>query len=104
MKGIPTAANSARTTEVLAICIRDRTPSCMRAPPEAEMMINGMRLSIERRASRAIFSPTTDPIEPPMNPKSITPRSMGMPCNRPNPVRIASSGPAFFTASCMRSA
>ena len=45
-------------------------------------MIRGMRLSIERRASRAIFSPTTDPIEPPMKLKSMTPRSTGMPWSR----------------------
>src|SRR6266480_5670638 len=36
MKGIPSRASSARTTDVLAICMRERAPSCMRAPPEAE--------------------------------------------------------------------
>ncbi len=42
----------------------------------------GIFLSIERRARRAIFSPTTDPIEPPMKLKSITARSTGMPSSR----------------------
>ena len=66
-------------------------------------MMRGTCFSAERRVSRAIFSPTTDPIEPPMKLKSITARSIGMPSRRAYPERRASSGPAFFTATSRRS-
>ena len=81
-KGIRAERSRAISTDVLAICIRERTPSCIRAPPDAETMIKGRRFSVERRVSRAIFSPTTDPIEPPMKLKSMTARSIGMPSSR----------------------
>ena len=35
---------AASAAEVLAICISERMPSCMRAPPEAETMMTGTRL------------------------------------------------------------
>ena len=54
---------------------------------------SGTRFSAERRASRAIFSPTTDPIDPPMNAKFITPRCSGTPSSRPVPVKMASERP-----------
>ena len=82
MNGTRAPCSSAITTDVLAICMSDSTPSCIRAPPEADTRINGVFLSIACRVSRAIFSPTTDPIEPPMNPKSITPRLIARPCRR----------------------
>src|SRR6266496_1338784 len=103
MNGTPAPCSSAMTTDVLAICISDSTPSCMRAPPEAETRISGERLSMAWRVRRAIFSPTTDPIEPPMKLKSMTPRLIAIPCKRAYPVRIASNGPAFLTAACTRS-
>src|SRR5216684_1814867 len=64
MKGSRAAFRRAISTDALAICISDSTPSCIRAPPEAETMMSGTRRSTERRVSRAIFSPTTDPLEP----------------------------------------
>ena len=64
---------------VLAICMRDSTPSCIRAPPEVETMTSGSFFSCERRASRAIFSPTTEPMDPPMKAKFMTPRLKGSP-------------------------
>src|SRR3989449_6467328 len=70
MKGTRASRNRAISTDVFAICISDNTPSCMRAPPEAETMIKGTRFSTERRVRRAIFSPTTEPIDPPMKLKS----------------------------------
>ena len=75
----------AMAAEVLAICMRESTPSCMRAPPEAETRTSGAFFSCDRRASRAIFSPTTEPIDPPMNAKFITPRLTGRPSNRAVP-------------------
>ena len=49
-------------------------------------MTSGIFFSSERRASRAIFSPTTEPIEPPMNAKFITARLNGSPSSRAVPV------------------
>ena len=40
-------------------------------------MMSGYFRSSDRWPRRAIFSPTTEPIEPPMNAKSITPRLTG---------------------------
>ena len=72
--------------EVLAICMRESTPSCIRAPPEVETRTSGIFFSWDRRASRAIFSPTTEPIEPPMKAKFMTPRLKGSPSSRALPV------------------
>ncbi len=68
-----------KALDVFAICISESTPSIIRAPPEAETIIKGFFSSRARSATRAIFSPTTEPIEPPMNPKSMTPNWTGMP-------------------------
>jgi hypothetical protein len=43
----------------------------MRAPPEQETMIIGRRVASARSTPRVIFSPTTTPMLPPMNPYSI---------------------------------
>ena len=53
--------------DIFAICIRLMAPSCIRAPPEAEMMTIGTRSAVERSIARVIFSPTTHPMLPPMN-------------------------------------
>jgi hypothetical protein len=58
------------------------------------MMMSGCFFSSARCPARAIFSPTTEPIEPPMNAKSITPRFTGMPSSVPAAVTIASDSPA----------
>jgi hypothetical protein len=55
---------------VLAICISDSRPSCMRAPPVAVMQMNGTFCSRATWAPRTKRSPTTEPIEPPMNSNS----------------------------------
>ncbi len=83
MKGTRADRNLAISTELFAICMRDRTPSCIRAPPEADTITSGTCRSTDRRVSRAIFSPTTEPIDPPMKLKSITATSSGMPSKRP---------------------
>ena len=41
----------------LAICIRLKMPSCMRAPPLAEKMTSGRRLAAAYSTARVIFSP-----------------------------------------------
>ena len=68
-----------RAAAVLAICISDSTPSCMRAPPDAENTSAGRRCSSARSNCRAIFSPTTEPIEPPMNSNTKKPTSTSWP-------------------------
>ena len=54
-------------------------PSCIRAPPEALTTMSGTRAARACSAARVTFSPTTAPIEPPMNPKSMTQIATGMP-------------------------
>ena len=54
-------------------------PSCMRAPEEAETMMTPRFSSIAVSMARVIFSPTTEPIEPAKNLKSITAIIAGWP-------------------------
>ncbi len=72
-KGSRASCNRARAAEILAICISDSVPSIMRAPPEQEMTMRGSRSWRARSTHRVTFSPTTTPIEPPMNAYSIAP-------------------------------
>ncbi len=67
MYGSRTSSRRIKAAEILAICIRLIAPSCMRAPPEAETIMSGTRISMERSIARVIFSPTTAPMLPPMN-------------------------------------
>jgi hypothetical protein len=53
-------------------------------------MMNGRCSRSARSPARAIFSPTTEPIDPPMKEKSITPRHTGIPSSSPSPVITAS--------------
>src|SRR5439155_1734254 len=69
MYGCRTCRNRARAALLFAICISEKIASCIRAPPEAEKMMAGMRRSVARSKMRVTFSPTTEPIDPPMNPK-----------------------------------
>ena len=88
---------------VFAICIKDSNASCMRAPPEAEMLINAELVSIAWRTPRTKRSPTTEPIEPPMKSNSNTAMTTG--CSRivPACTTKASVSPVFLTASIKRS-
>ena len=56
---------------VFAICISDSAPSIIRAPPLEETMMRGCFDFQARSMARPIFSPTTDPMLPPMNEKSM---------------------------------
>src|SRR5690606_20138855 len=80
----------------------ERMPSCIRAPPDALSTIRGFPCSSERRPSRASFSPTTEPMLPPMNSKSITARWTSRPSSRPAPVMMASPRPRFASAASSR--
>ena len=88
---------------VLASCISANVPSCIRAPPEALTMTSGIRSSSAASAARATFSPTTAPIEPPMNPKSMTTIATGVPSIRPVPQTAASRRPVASCAAATRS-
>ena len=51
----------AKAEDILAICIKLKLPSCIRAPPEAHTIITGRDLLVAYSIKRVIFSPTTDP-------------------------------------------
>ena len=93
MYGTPPARNRSSAARVLASCISASVPSCMRAPPDALTTISGTRAASACSAARATFSPTTAPIEPPMNPKSITQIATSVPAIAPVPHRAASRIP-----------
>ena len=70
--GSPARPWASSAAAVLAICMSEARPSCMRAPPLAQKMITGSPWAVARSTQRAIFSPTTLPIEPIMKLLSIT--------------------------------
>ena len=59
-------------------------------------MITGACFSRPRSMARVIFSPTTEPMLPPMKPKSKTPMTTGSPSISPSPQRIASPPAALL--------
>ena len=80
MNSPPAWSKRARAAETLAICISERMPSCIRAPPpEPEMMISGSCCSVARSMVRVSFSPTTEPMLPMMNAESVTPKATRRP-------------------------
>jgi hypothetical protein len=78
-------------------------PSCIRAPPEADTTISGIRSTNASSAARVTFSPTTEPIEPPMNPKSMTQTATAWPSMAPTPHTAASRSPVASWADAIRS-
>src|SRR5437667_384116 len=78
--------------EVLAICIREKIPSCIRAPPEELKTMAGMRRSYARSKRRATFSPTTEPIEPPMKSKANEPTEPVLPAISPLEMELFALG------------
>jgi hypothetical protein len=78
-------------------------PSCIRAPPpEPLTKMSGSFISVARSAARASFSPTTLPMLPAMNAKSVMPSTTGRPRMNPLPVTAASSIPVFACSSASR--
>ena len=65
----------------------------MRAPPEAETTISGHLRSTARSAARVIFSPTTEPIEPPMKRYSMAASTTGISSIAPATTITASRSP-----------
>ena len=88
---------------VLASCISASEPSCIRAPPDADTITSGTRSASAPSAARATFSPTTAPIEPPMNAKSMTTMAIRWPSMRAKPHTAASRRPVASWAAAIRS-
>ena len=82
--------------------MREYAASIMRAPPLDEMMMSGCFFFNARSIALAIFSPTTEPILPPMNPKSMQAMTTGIPLISAVPVRTASLSPLFRIESFRR--
>ena len=97
------APSRSSAADVFAICMSERIPSCMRAPPEAETMTTGTCLSIASSIARASFSPTTEPMLPPRKPNSNAQSTLGRPPIRASPVTTASSVRVFWAAARTRS-
>jgi len=103
MNGLRTERNRWMAAEVLAICMSEKMPSCIRAPPLELKTSAGSRRSAARSKSRATFSPTTDPIEPPMNSKAKAPTDTGWPPTVPTPLTKASRIPVLLALLRSRS-
>ena len=103
MKGRPAASSLLSRALVFAICMRLRAPSIMRAPPLCEMMSRAACFSSARLMARAMISPTTDPIDPPMNAKSMAAVERRCPPTLPSAARAASFRPVFCLAASSRS-
>src|SRR5690349_12306313 len=70
MNGCRAAESWWSAAVVFAICMSERSPSCMRAPPVAVKHTKGSSSSQEACTARTKRSPTTEPMEPPRKPNS----------------------------------
>ncbi len=103
MYSTPSSARRAIAWLVLTICISDTQPSCMRAPPEAEITSSGVRVSRAISAARVIDSPTAPPMLPPMKEKSMPATTIGRPSIVPVPCSAPVFVSLFFCACAIRS-
>ncbi len=101
--GTPATLNRSSAARVLASCMSASVPSCIRAPPDALTISSGTRAARACSAARVTFSPTTAPIEPPMNPKSMTHTASWVPPIAPVPQTAASRMPVASWAALRRS-
>ncbi len=101
--GTPASFRRSTAQVVLAICMSERMPSCMRAPPEAQTDTRGRPMVAAASAARHSFSPTTLPMLPPMKLKSSTVSTVGTPSIVAVPATIASARPLLACASRTRS-
>ena len=81
--------------DTFAICMSDVVPSCMRAPPDTVKPTTGSPASPAFSKHRAIFSPTTDPMEPIMKSPLMTNKAHGRPSIVAWPQTTASFSPLF---------
>ena len=95
----PFSPKRASAALVLAICIRERMPSCIRAPPLAEKMMSGSRYRPAYSMARVSFSPTAALMLPRKKRPSRTPTTHLRPSTLPTAVTAASFSPVFFRAA-----
>jgi len=95
MKGSRLCDSCVSAAEVLAICISENRPSCMRAPPLAEKQTKAEFDSIAASTPCTKRSPTTDPIEPPMNLNSNAAATTGSALTLPPMTTSASDSDVF---------
>ena len=105
-----TATNGARASFrrstaqlVLAICMSEMAPSCMRAPPELATQTSGRCSAAAASQARHSLSPTTLPMLPPRKLKSMTARMQGTSPIADAPATMASVNPLSACASRTRS-
>ena len=91
----PFSLKSAMAALVFAICMRDRMPSCMRAPPLALNMISGSLWSRAYSMASVILSPTATPMLPMKNRLLSTQTTAGMRSMSPRTVTAASLMPVL---------
>ena len=91
----PVRANRSSAALVLAICMRDRIPSCIRAPPLAQKKISGSFALAAYSTARVSFSPTAALMLPIKKRLSITPTTQRTPPIAPTAVTAASPSPVF---------
>ena len=99
IKSCPASWCRFKAAEVLAICMRDTMPSCMRAPPEHAKIMTGSFSLVALSTAAAIFSPTTCPMLLMMNRASHTPTTAGFLSMDPFPMTTASLSRVFSLAA-----
>ncbi|GDY31027.1 hypothetical protein GTS_26600 [Gandjariella thermophila] len=98
----PASSSAAMALLVLAICISDSAPSCIRAPPDAVTSSSGSRCASAVSAAVATASPAAQPRLPPRNRKSMAATTTGWPRTLPRTTRTASSRPVARRACASR--
>ena len=92
----PLAEKRSMAALVLAICIRLKMPSCIRAPPLAEKMTSGSFFAAAYSMARVIFSPTAVLMLPIKKRLSSTAATTDTPPMRPTAATAASLRPVFW--------
>jgi hypothetical protein len=88
---------------VRGICISERMPSCIRAPPEAANRMNEQRFSTAFSIPVTTASPAAMPSDPAMKRKSCAAATISWPSSQPSPTRTASSSSVPALAVLSRS-
>ena len=96
MRGNFFSENLSDETVIFPICNKESKPSLTLEPPLVKTATTGnLRLAACSNASAA-FSPTTELIDPPINPKSKTINVAELPPIEQTPVTIASYNPVLL--------
>ena len=95
MKGSPFLLWAFADRAVFDICINEIIPSSIRVPPLVITEITGRFFFVACSKASEIFSPTTFPIDPPINPKSKIMSITGEPLIEHFPVTTASVSPVL---------